>query len=190
MQFFYATTQGKTKRLYIYIRVSSVMQFFQRWAIISNISWSKLNICTHYWFLEHWNMQKSLTHIWQCFSCLPDEWIAKISKKKNFTVAFEIIHIIRFEMQRDRLDKSEDVMGYFCWILQSIYQVDKHCQICVRLFSLFQCSRNQLCTRRKFLHFMNTMNKSSLVPNLTFKVNVLRQELWKLSESFQFVIIV
>ena len=38
---------------------------------------------THCWFLEPWNREKSLTLIWQHFSCLLDEWIAKISKKKN-----------------------------------------------------------------------------------------------------------
>ena len=42
----------------------------------------------HFWFLEHWNRQKSLRNIWQRFSCLLDEWIANISKKIFFTVAF------------------------------------------------------------------------------------------------------
>ena len=38
--------------------------------------------------LEHWNSQKSLTSIWQHFSCWLDEGIAKICKRKFFTMAF------------------------------------------------------------------------------------------------------
>ena len=33
-------------------------------------------------FLEHWNRQKILSNIRQCFSCLLDELIAKNAKKK------------------------------------------------------------------------------------------------------------
>ena len=43
---------------------------------------------SHRVFLEHWNSQKSLSNIRQCFSCLLDEWIEKICKKINFTLAF------------------------------------------------------------------------------------------------------
>ena len=43
---------------------------------------------THCWYIEPRNREKSLRLIWQRFSCLLDEWIAKISRKKNFTVAF------------------------------------------------------------------------------------------------------
>ena len=32
----------------------------------------------HCWYIEPWNREKSLTLIWQRFSCLLDEWIAKI----------------------------------------------------------------------------------------------------------------
>ena len=42
----------------------------------------------HCWYIEPRNREKSLTLIWQHFSCLLDEWIAKISKKIFFTVAF------------------------------------------------------------------------------------------------------
>ena len=42
----------------------------------------------HRRFLEHWNSQKNLCNIWQCFSCLLDEWIAKECKKKFFVVFF------------------------------------------------------------------------------------------------------
>ena len=65
-----------------------------RWPsqIDKNLSWSaefwlefcSHSLCTyvmcHCWFLEPWNREKSLTLIWQRFSCLLDEWIAKISK--------------------------------------------------------------------------------------------------------------
>ena len=46
------------------------------------------SVTRHCWFLEHLNRQKSLTHIWQCFSCLLDKWIAKISKKIKFHGGF------------------------------------------------------------------------------------------------------
>ena len=39
-------------------------------------------------FLEHWNKQKILSSIQQHFSCLLDEWIAKIWRKKNHVVFF------------------------------------------------------------------------------------------------------
>ena len=42
----------------------------------------------HCWFLEPWNREKSLSLIWQHFSCLLDEWIAKISKKIFFHGGF------------------------------------------------------------------------------------------------------
>ena len=45
-------------------------------------------VTLHSGFLEHWNSKKSVCNIWQCFSYLLDEWIAKISKKKFFTAAF------------------------------------------------------------------------------------------------------
>ena len=53
----------------------------------------------HCWYIEPQNREKSLTLIWQRFSCLLDEWIAKISKKKKISWwLFEIIHIICFEI--------------------------------------------------------------------------------------------
>ena len=42
----------------------------------------------HCWYIEPRNREKSLRHIWQRFSCLLDEWIAKISKKKFFHGGF------------------------------------------------------------------------------------------------------
>ena len=40
-------------------------------------SWKSKVENKHCWFLEHWNRQKSLTNIWQHFSCLLDEKYAK-----------------------------------------------------------------------------------------------------------------
>ena len=37
----------------------------------------------HRGFLEHWNSQKSVSNIWQCFSYLLDEGIPKIWKQLN-----------------------------------------------------------------------------------------------------------
>ena len=42
----------------------------------------------HCWYIEPRNREKSFRLIWQHFSCLLDEWIAKISKKFFFTMAF------------------------------------------------------------------------------------------------------
>ena len=42
----------------------------------------------HRWFLEHWNSQKILCNIKQCFSFLLDEWIEKICKKIFFHGGF------------------------------------------------------------------------------------------------------
>ena len=42
----------------------------------------------HCEFLEYWNTQKSVCRIWQHFSCLLDEGIAKILKKLNFHDGF------------------------------------------------------------------------------------------------------
>ena len=42
----------------------------------------------HRMFVEHCNSQKSLSNIRQRFSCLLDEWIEKICKKKNFHGGF------------------------------------------------------------------------------------------------------
>ena len=43
---------------------------------------------SHNMFLEHWNRQKSLSNIWQRFSCLLDERIAKKCKKTFFRGGF------------------------------------------------------------------------------------------------------
>ena len=63
----------------------------------SERSWQFL-VTDHCWYIEPRNREKSLTLIWQRFSCLLDEWIAKISKKNFSRWLFEIIHIIRFEI--------------------------------------------------------------------------------------------
>ena len=67
----------------------------------------------HCWYIEPRNREKSLRLIWQRFSCLLDEWIAKISKKKFFSRwLFEIIHIIRFEIWDLRSRDLKKVLGY------------------------------------------------------------------------------
>ena len=67
----------------------------------------------HLWYIEPQNREKSLTLIWQHFSCLLDEWIAKISKKKSFSRwLFEIIHIIRFEIWDLRSRDLKIFLGY------------------------------------------------------------------------------
>ena len=69
----------------------------------------------HCWFLEHWKRQKSLTNIWQRFSCLLDEWNEK--KKKNHD-------------------------GFLRFAIHSLSRHEKHCQMLQTLFWLSQCSRN------------------------------------------------
>ena len=51
----------------------------------------------HLMFLEHWNRQKTLSSIRQRFSCLLDEWIEKIYKKKFSRSPFlkSILSILR-----------------------------------------------------------------------------------------------
>ena len=67
----------------------------------------------HCWYIEPRNREKSLTLIWQRFSCLLDECIAKISKKKIFSRwLFEIIHIIRFEIWDLRSRDLKKFLGY------------------------------------------------------------------------------
>ena len=67
----------------------------------------------HCWYIEPRNREKSLTLIWQRFSCLFDEWIAKIWKKKFFSQwLFEIIHIIRFEIWDLRSRDLKIFLGY------------------------------------------------------------------------------
>ena len=53
----------------------------------------------HCWDIEPRNREKSLRLIWQRFSCLLDEWIAKILKKKISRWLFEIINIISFDWE-------------------------------------------------------------------------------------------
>ena len=66
----------------------------------------------HCWYIEPWNREKILRLIWQCFSCLLDEWIAKIWKKKNSRWLFEIIHIIRFEIWDLKSRDLKKNLGY------------------------------------------------------------------------------
>ena len=72
------------------IKSGNVSSYFKENLVINEKIpevWIKYLLIWHsYWyhcgFLEHWNSQKSLTKIWQCFSCLLDEgnekWIFEI----------------------------------------------------------------------------------------------------------------
>ena len=66
----------------------------------------------HCWYIEPRNKEKSLRLIWQGFSCLLDEWIAKISKKKISRWLFEIIHIICFQIWDLRSRDLKIFLGY------------------------------------------------------------------------------
>ena len=68
-----------------------------------------LHLFTNDWLKIFLERLRDLQPHWQCFSCLLDEWIAKISKKRFWL--FEIIYIIHFEMNMDRPDKSENIFG-------------------------------------------------------------------------------
>ena len=94
----------------------------------------------HCWYIEPRNREKSLTFIWQRFSCLLDEWIAKISKKNFFHGGFSrtlrsprpkfqnhlvfitfhnrIFVILSFEVvwpRRPRRPRKATVKKYFFW---------------------------------------------------------------------------
>ena len=73
----------------------SSARFFLFFLIIYFFTWFIDPI--HRGFLEHWNTQKSLCNVWQCFSCLL-EWIEKICKKKIFffMVAFFLNPLYQF----------------------------------------------------------------------------------------------
>ena len=62
----------------------------------------------HCWFLAPWNREKSLTLIWQKFSCLLDEWIAKIIIIKKSRWLFEL-SILRWT--HGQSNKSENIFG-------------------------------------------------------------------------------
>jgi hypothetical protein len=71
--------------------------------------------------------------------------LQKNAKNKFSQVLFEIIHIIRFEMHMDRLDKSENIsivkkMHFFT--IHSSSRHEKRFQMLQTLFWLFQYSRN------------------------------------------------
>ena len=101
-------------------------------------------ICTFFWsitvhceFLEHWNSQKSLSSIWQHFSCLLDEGIAKIwifsrwlfmchngqiLDPKNI---FGFIQPVHVHLKTDNVHYlKKPPWNFFCIFLQSPHQVD------------------------------------------------------------------
>ena len=70
-----------------YFTYHSVVKVFLKllWPLNFVIAGYKFEHC---WYIEPRNREKSLTLIWQRFSCLLDEWIAKISKKFFFHGGF------------------------------------------------------------------------------------------------------
>ena len=58
----------------VYKRFDKIMSFFMS----SSFCWIFACFTLHCWYIEPRNREKSLTLIWQRFSCLLDEWIAKI----------------------------------------------------------------------------------------------------------------
>ena len=73
---------------------------------------SQKNVKTcHCWYIEPRNREKSLTPIWQRFSCLLDEWIAKILKENFFTAAFWDNPHYPFWDAHGQSDKSENIFG-------------------------------------------------------------------------------
>ena len=78
----------------------------------SLFSTSKSLQSKHSWYVEPWNREKSLRLIWQRFSRLLDEWIAKISQFFFSRWLFEIIHIIRFEIWDLRSRDLKIFLGY------------------------------------------------------------------------------
>ena len=124
----------------------------------------------HSGILEHWKSQKSVSNIWQRFSCLLDEWIEKICKNFCFTVAFFKIHFKRWNasifymtaqkyfqiylacpcaFKTDKVDlmiykkatmKKKKNLHIFS--IHTTSRHEKHCQMLETLFWLFQCSKN------------------------------------------------
>ena len=80
------------------------------------------------------------------------------------------------------ISKSQPWRIFFWIFLQSIYQVCRHekrCQMCVRLFCLFQCSRNQQCLEFRLSKNCETefLQKESysfnLIPDSFIKIVIL-----------------
>ena len=58
------------------------------WSTVWSVTDLAVGDPAHCWYIEPRNRKKSLTLIWQHFSWLLDEWIAKISKKNFFHGGF------------------------------------------------------------------------------------------------------
>ena len=117
------------------------------------LSWLELKP-KHCWYIEPRNREKSLRLIWQRFSCLLDEWIAKIWKKLNSHGGF-----LRADQGRAKMCCQMGWIG--CSFLQvaqkdffgifSSSRHEKRCQILQTLFWTFQYSRNsQWCQSAKW----------------------------------------
>ena len=77
---------SKHKSSQIFVRKLTLLKVLIFWTKV--VSFYVTYNQTHCWYIEPRNREKSLTLIWQRFSCLLDKWIAKISKKNFFHGGF------------------------------------------------------------------------------------------------------
>ena len=110
----------------------------------------------HGMFLEWWNRTKSLSSIWQHFSCLLDEGIPKIWKKLNSHDGFLSYLLIGqpiqpiwqhiFALLWSALKKPPWEFNFVhIFGIPSSSRHEKCCQMLQTLFWLFQCSKNPRC---------------------------------------------
>ena len=106
----------------------------------------------HSRFLEHWNSQKSVSNIWQRFSCLLDEGIPKYGRNWILTMAFwatcKIAQPIQpiwqhiFALPWSAFKKPPWEFNFFhIFGVPLSSRHEKHCQMLQTLFWLFQCSK-------------------------------------------------
>ena len=107
---------------------AKVHLFCPQWQFeaLCNIKKKLVLVIMHRGFLEHWNSQKSVCNIWQCFSCLLDEGIPKIWKKLNSLGGF-----LRADQGRAKMCCQ---MG---WIGCAILQVAQKAIVRIQFLSYF-----------------------------------------------------
>ena len=91
-------------------------------------------------YLQHWNSQKSLSSIWQHFSCLLDEWIEKICKKNHGGFFFNPL--------------------YLSSAVSLSFQIQHR--------SSFIVSKSLNCFITKFFNFFHHWNTKSFLPGINF----------------------
>ena len=130
-----------------------------------------LSFTFHGMFLEWWNTTKSLSTIWQRFSSLLDEVIAKYARNWNVLEAFwatcKIGQPIQpiwqqfFALPWSALKKPSWELNFlhiFAVPLSSRHE--KCCQILERLFVAYHHSRNILCGRDTPTAEINCLSRS------------------------------